>query len=190
MPRKPDSQLEDRIINAAYKLWVDGGEHALTMRAVAEGADTTTPTLYERFKDKSELLSALRARAQRKLFDAIEPARSIAEACRLALDFTIAHGHEYELIAKGWATRYSRKEPSPSLDLIKVRLAEQVGGAPDDHSQIALALATLYQGASLMLVEEGLPPETVSSIKEACVAATDCLVASARKVELPRRAAD
>jgi len=190
MPRHPDSQLEDRIINAAYKLWVDGGEHALTMRAVAKGAGTTTPTLYERFKDKSELLAALRARAQRKLFDAIKPSQSIAEACRFALDFTTAHGHEYELVAKGWAARFSRKEPTPSLDLLKVRLAEQVGGSPDDHSRLALALATLYHGASMMLVEEGVPPETASVIKEACVAATASLVASARRAGFPTGSVD
>jgi len=186
MPRKADSHLEDRILNAAYKLWVDGGEHALTMRAVAKEARTTTPTLYERFKDKSDLLAAIRARAQRKLFDAIEPARSITEACRMALDFTITHTHEYELFSKDWASRFSRGEPTPSLDLIKVRLAEQVGGSPDDQLQLALALAALYNGASMMLVEEGLPAETASAIKEACVAATDSLVASAHKKQIPR----
>jgi AcrR family transcriptional regulator len=190
MPRKPDSQLEQRIINTAYKLWVNGGEHALTMRAVAKGARTSTPTLYERFKDKSDLLSALRARAQQSLFNAIKPARSIAEACRIALDFTVAHGHEYELVAKDWAVRFSRNEPTPSLDLIKVRLAEQLGGSPSDHSQLALALAMLYHGASMMLVYEGVPLETASAIKEACVAATNSLVASARKVEFPRGSTD
>jgi AcrR family transcriptional regulator len=187
MPRKADSQLEDRIINAAYNLWMYGGEQALTMRAVAKEAHTTTPTLYERFKDKSDLLTALRARAQRKLFDAIKPARSITEACRIALDFTVAHGHEYELVGKDWATRFSRGESTPSLDLIKVRLAEQIGGGPNDHSQLALAMATLYHGASTMLVEEGLPIETATAIKEACVAATDSLVASARKKQIPKK---
>jgi AcrR family transcriptional regulator len=186
MPRKPDAQLEDRIINVAYKLWEEGGETALTMRAVAKGARTTTPTLYERFKDKGDLLTALRTRAQRRLFDAIEPARSMAEACRIALDFTVAHGHEYELVAKDWAARFARKEPTPSLDLIKVRLAQQVGGSPSDHSQLALALATLYHGASMILVDERVPPETASAIKEACVAATNSLVASARKSRIPK----
>jgi AcrR family transcriptional regulator len=189
MPRKPDSQLEERIINAAYRLWVNGGERALTMRAVAKEAGTTTPTLYERFKDKNDLLAALRARAQRKLFDAIQSTRSITEACRIALEFTIAHRHEYELVGKDWATRFSRGEPTPSLDLIKARLAEQVGGALNDHSQLALALAMLYQGASMMLVEEGLPGETATAIKEACVAATESLVASAHKKQIPKKLA-
>ena len=87
MPKKPDTQLEDRILSTAYKLWADGGEHALTMRAVARFAHTTTPTIYQRFKDKSALMSAMRARAQQRLLDAINPACSIAAALQIALDF-------------------------------------------------------------------------------------------------------
>jgi hypothetical protein len=42
----------------------------------------------------------------------------------------------------------------------------------------------------MMLLDEGVSPETASAIKAACIAATDSLVASARKVESPRSAAD
>lgn len=188
MPKKPDSQLEDRIINAAYKLWVDGGERSLTVRAVAKAAGTTTPTLYERFRDKGELLVALRGRAQQSLFEAIKPARSLAEACRIALDFTLAHGHEYELIAEDWAARLSRGEPTPSFDLIKERLAEQLGGSPDDNLQLALATATLYHGASMLLLHEGVHPKIIASIKQACISATDALVRDA--AQKSKRAAD
>ena len=190
MPKKPDSQLEGRILNAAYKLWAEGGEHSLTMRAVAKAARTTTPTLYERFKDRKDLLSALRARAQQSLFDAIKPSRSIAEACRLALDFTVKHGHEYELVSKDWAARLSRNEPTPSLDLIKLRLAEQFGGSPSDHMQLALALAALYHGASMLLLDEGIQPRIAAAIKEACIAATNSLVSAARKAESQSISAD
>jgi AcrR family transcriptional regulator len=177
MPRKPDSQLEDRILNAAYTLWVAGGEHALTMRAVAKAARTTTPTLYERFKDRKELLVALRTRAQQGLFDAIKIAPTIGEACRIALDYTAAHRHEYELIAKDWATRVSRNDPTPSFDLIKQRLSEQLGGSPNDHLHLALALATLYHGASMLLLDEGIQPKAAAAVRAACIAATDALVA-------------
>jgi AcrR family transcriptional regulator len=188
MPKKPDSRLEDRILNAAYKLWVDGGEHTLTMRAVAKGAGTTTPTLYERFRDKRALMSALQARAQQNLFEAIKPARSITEASRIAIEFSIAHGHEYQLVAKDWAARLSRQEPTPSFDLIKARLVDQFGGAPDDHLQLALGLVTLFHGASMLLLGEGVHPQTATAIKEACVTAVDTLLASARKTKSLNRA--
>ena len=189
MPRKPDSRLEERILNTAYKLWVQGGEYALTMRAVARGAGTTTPTLYGRFRDKSDLLHALQARAQQNLFEAVKPARSITEACRIAIEFTVAHGHEYELVAKDSGARLSRKEPTPSFDLIKTRLADQFGGAPDDHLQLALGLATLCHGASMLLLGEGVHPQTATEIKLACLSAVDSLVASAARNKLPDRAA-
>jgi AcrR family transcriptional regulator len=185
MPRKPDSKLEQRILNAAFKLWVHGGEHALTMRAVARGAGTTTPTLYERFRDKRALMQALQARAQQNLFEAVKPARSITEACRIAIEFTIAHGHEYELLAKDWGARLSRKDPTPSFDLIKSRLADQLGGASDDHLELALGLVTLYHGASMLLLGEGIHPQTATEIKGACLAAVESLVASAGKHKSP-----
>jgi len=190
MPRKPNPQLEHRILDAAYDLWVKDGERALTMRAVARAANTTTPTLYERFRDKNDLLSAMRARAQQNLFDAIAPSKSVTEACRIALDFTLAHGHEYELLAKNWAARLSRGEPTPAFDLIKMRLAEQFGGSPDDHFRLALGLVTLYHGASVLLLGDGDNPRTAAAIKEACFAAIDTLVASARKAGSTERTAD
>lgn len=181
MPKKPDCHLEDRILNAAYELWKTGGEPSLTMRAVAKAARTTTPTLYERFRHKSDLMAALRARAQRKLYEAIQPSTSIAEACRLALDFTVAHGHEYELVGQDWAARLSSSLPTPSFDLVKLRLAEQLGGAPDDHFRLALSIATLYHGASMLLLGEGIQPRVAAAIRETCVSATDTLVAAAQR---------
>jgi AcrR family transcriptional regulator len=188
MPKKPDAKLENRILNAAYNLWVERGEQGLTMRAVAKAAQTTTPTLYERFRGKGDLLAALRARAQQNLFDAIKPARSIAEACRLALEFTLAHGHEYELIAKEWAARLSRREATPSFDLIKERLAEQLGGSANDHLQLGLALVALYHGASILLLNEGIDPKIAADIRQACVSATDALVQNAARTAESRTA--
>ena len=190
MPRKPDSALEERILNAAYDLWTEAGEHGLTMRAVAKRAKTTTPTLYERFRDKRDLLSALQARAQRSLFNAIKPTKSIGEAFRAAIEFTADHRHEYELMSQNWAARLSRKEPTPSFDLIKARLAEQFGGHPGDHLSLALGLTALYHGASTLLLGEDVDPQTVSAIKEASMAAVDSLVTGARISKFPSRAAD
>jgi len=181
MPRKPDIELESRILNAAYRLWVDQGEHGLTMRSVAKAAGTTTPTLYERFRDKNALMSALRARAQGNLYAAVEPARSLAQVWRLGLEFALAHGHEYELVAKNWAARLSRRDPTPSFDLLKQRLAEELGGTPEEHLRLALALVTLYHGASTLLLAEGLDAKVAATLKQSCLAAVDALVEAARK---------
>ena len=189
MPRKPDRGLESRILNAAYRLWINQGEHGLTMRAVAKAARTTTPTLYERFKDKHALMLALRRRAQQMLLAAIEPAENIVETCRRALDFTSSHIHEYELLAKDWAVRLSRKEPTPSFDLLKERLARQLGGSPDDYLQLALCITMLYHGSSTLLLSDQLDAKTAAFLKESCISAADTLVQDAER-KARRRAAD
>ena len=110
MPRKADVRLESRILDAAYRMWSERGEHALTMRAVASASGTTTPTLYERFSNKDDLLSVLRRRARLNLFSAIKSSRSSAQACRRVLDFFAAHPNDFRLISEDWALAFARKE--------------------------------------------------------------------------------
>ena len=74
MPRKPDVALEGKIVDVAYRLWSEHGEAALTMRAVARAAKTTTPTVYQRFRDKTDLRHFLEERARQKMFDALRSA--------------------------------------------------------------------------------------------------------------------
>ncbi len=53
MSRKPDADLESRILDAAYKLWSKRGEKALTMRGVAKAAGTTLPRCIRGFGTKA-----------------------------------------------------------------------------------------------------------------------------------------
>ncbi len=55
MPRRPDPDLEGKILDAAQKLWKKGGEKALTMRTVARAAGTNTPAVYRRFRDRDDI---------------------------------------------------------------------------------------------------------------------------------------
>ena len=78
MPRQADPQLEQRILDAACRLWSRGGEKALTMRGVAKAAGTTTPTLYERYHDRDDILRAVRFQTRIDLRRA--PAHPVAHA--------------------------------------------------------------------------------------------------------------
>ena len=80
MPRHPDPDLEQRILGAASRLWARGGEKALTMRAVAKAAGTTTPTVYERYRDRDDILRALRLQTRSELFAALSRTRTLREA--------------------------------------------------------------------------------------------------------------
>ena len=59
MPRLPDAALEERIVAAAIRLLDRGGESAITLRAVAKEAGTSTPTIYQRFPDRATLMKKL-----------------------------------------------------------------------------------------------------------------------------------
>jgi AcrR family transcriptional regulator len=190
MPRKADAGLEGRIVDVAYRLWSDKGEKALTMRAVAKAARTTTPTLYERFHDKHDLMEFLRERARRRLFAAIQPAKSAGEICRLALNFISRHGHEYRLLTSEWATRFAQQKSMPSYQFLRERLAEQLGGKPDDHGRLALELIALVHGTAMLRPESDEHRDIAAEFQTACLEACDALieVAAARSARDGKRA--
>jgi len=179
MPRKADARLEGRILTAAYRIWREHGEEALTMRAVARAARTTTPTLYERFSHKSDLLTLLRHRARRNLFSAIRASRSPLDACRRALDFFTAHPNDYRLISEDWAIAFARKEHMPSFEFVKRQLAAQLGGAPGRHTRLALSLVALLHGTATLLHSSDVHKKISRDFRHACISACQSLVHAA-----------
>jgi AcrR family transcriptional regulator len=168
MPRHPDQALEGHILDAAYALWKRGGEKTLTMRAVAKAAGTTTPTVYERFRDKRDILEGLRRRAQQILFEALRAAKDLSDFPRLYLDFALKHRNEYELIHADWAVRFGRDEARPSFELLKDRLAEEMGGKPADYTGLALSVAALAHGTATLLLAEGVHATVSGKLRQAC----------------------
>ncbi|HUC54147.1 MAG TPA: helix-turn-helix domain-containing protein [Candidatus Cybelea sp.] len=179
MPRKADAGLEGRILDAAYHMWSRRGEHALTMRAVARASGTTTPTLYERFFNKEDLLSLLRRRARLNLFSAIKPSRTPAQACRRVLDFFIGNPNDYRLITEDWAMAFARKEHMPSFEFLKRRLAAQLGGKPAQHTSLALALAALLHGTATLLHSVNIHQNISRDFRRACISACEALILAA-----------
>lgn len=188
MPRKADAHLEGRILDAAYRLWSTRGEQGLTMRAVARASGTTTPTLYERISNKGELVSLLRRRARMNLFSAIKPARTPAQVCRRVLDFFIAHPNDYGLISDDWAIAFARKEHMPAFEFLKRRIAQQLGGEPDQHTPVALALVALLHGTATLLHSADSHKQISRDFRRACILACEALIhaASARTAQARR----
>ena len=187
MPRKADARLEARILDAAYRMWSRRGEHALTMRAVARASGTTTPTLYERFSNKEDLLSLLRRRARLNLFSAIKPSRTPAQACRRVLDFFTAHPNDFRLISEDWAIAFARKEDMPSFEFLKRSLASQLGGKPDQHTPVALALVALLHGTATLLHSANSHQKISRDFRSACISACGALIQAAAAKTAPRR---
>jgi len=179
MPRKPDVGLEGRIVDVAYRLWSQQGEASLTMRAVARAARTTTPTLYQRFRNKRELKHFLEERARQKLFDALQPAQTAIDVCRYALRFTAEHSHEYRLLATDWGSRYAHGMPMRSFEYFKRKLASELGGTPGDHQDLAFQLFALVHGTALLRPADAEQEATAAAMEQTCLNACAALVQDA-----------
>jgi AcrR family transcriptional regulator len=152
LPRHPDPELEQRILNAASKLWARGGAKALTMRAVAKAAGTTTPTVYERYHDRNDILRALRRQTRLELFGELSQTRTLAQACERYLAFALGHPHSYEMLFDSVAQPPSLHEPWPSFNFLRHRLAQRLGGGPRDHTRLMLALWSLMHGTAMLII--------------------------------------
>jgi AcrR family transcriptional regulator len=179
VPRQPDPSLEHRILDAASRLWARGGEKALTMRAVAKASRTTTPTVYERYRDRDDILRALRLRTRNELFAAISHTRTLHQAVLAHLEFALDHSHAYEVLFDGVGKPPSLHEPWPSFNLIRERIAERLGGDPKKYTRLMLAVWSLMHGTAMLIIrgcfEGALRTQTVN----ACLEAFDAMLHAA-----------
>ena len=179
MPRQADPQLEQRILDAACRLWSRGGEKALTMRGVAKAAGNTTPTLYERYHDRDDILRAVRIETRVELFAAVSPTRSLAQACRRYLEFAMEHCHAYEVLFDGFAQPPSLHEPWPTFNLMRQRVAERLGGSPRTHTRLMLSLWSLMHGSAMLMIRGGVTGPLRVQMMHACLDAVEAIVGEA-----------
>ncbi len=183
MPRQADPQLEQRILDAACRLWSRGGEKALTMRGVAKAARTTTPTLYERYRDRDDILRAVRIQTRTELFAALDRTRSLTQACERYLEFSLEHRHAYEVLFDGFAQPPSLHEPWPSFNLMRLRLAQRLGGDPRKHTRLMLSLWSLMHGTAMLLIRGGVAGALRTQMVYSCLDAVEAIVAQATRTK-------
>lgn len=181
MPRHPDPDLEQRILGAASRLWARGGEKALTMRAVAKAAGTTTPTVYERYRDRDDILRALRLKTRRELFAALSVTRTLREAFQRQLEFALENSHAYEVLFDGVAKPPSLHEPWPSFNLMRDRIAKRLGGTPRQHTRLMLAVWSLMHGTAMLIIRGGFEGVLRTQTIHACLDAFDGILDSAAR---------
>src|SRR5271169_6835136 len=157
MPRQPDPLLEARILQAARKLFIKGGEKALSMRALARLAHTNTPAVYRRFRNRKAILYVLMKRYQQDLYSALQPSASPQDACQRILDFALARPLEYQLTFAEWFSRF--QERRPNLEYLKVKFAEWLGGLPEDQSSLALGLWAQIHGTAMLMISKAVSAE-------------------------------
>jgi AcrR family transcriptional regulator len=191
VPRHPDPELENRILNAAQRLWRKGAEEALTMRAVAEAAGTNTPALYRRFRNREHILQALLRRVQKDVSEIMLPCRSPEEACQKYLEYALAHPHEYQLFyeyahqlpALNKRDAPHLRESRPTMALMEDKLAMRLGGLPSDHTRLSLALWTVSHGTAMVLISRAIPAQLGDELRSAFVAAVETLIRNASELK-------
>lgn len=181
MPRHADPQLEQRILDAACRLWSRGGGKALTMRGVAKAAGTTTPTIYERYRDREEILRAVRLQTRMELFAALTRTRSLSQACERYLLYALENPHAYEVLFDGFAKPPSLHEPWPSFNLMRIRLAQRLGSAPRKTTRLMLSLWSLMHGTAMLMIRGGATGPLRTQMVHACLDALEAIVCDAER---------
>ncbi len=181
MPRQPDPELEEKILGAASRLWARGGEKSLTMRAVAKAAGTTTPTVYERYRDRDDILLALRMKTRRELFAAMSSTRSLRDAIATYIKFALENRYSYEVLFDGVGRPPSLYEPWPSFNLMRVRLAQQLKETPRQNNRLMLAIWCLMHGTAMLIIRGEFEGALRVQAVHACMDAVDNLIRIAAK---------
>lgn len=191
MPRRPNPDLESKILDAAQKLWKKGGGKSLTMRTVARAAGTNTPAVYRRFRDRDDILRGLLQRIRREIAAALEGISSPEEGCERYLDYALSHPREYELFFQQeyelfYSSRSIRAGVKPTgrpvREAMKRQLTEKLGGSPDDHDRLLMALLMLVHGAAMLLISKVIPPKDTEEARSVFTASVAALLATADRV--------
>jgi len=176
VPRHPDPELEQRILTAASRLWARGGEKALTMRAVAKAAGTTTPTVYERYRDREDIRRALRLKTRRELYSALSNTRTLRDAIERQLQFALDNTHAYQVLFDGVGKPPSLYEPWPSFNLMRERLAEKLGGSLRQRNRLMMAIWCLVHGTAMLIIRGNFEGALRTQALNACLDAVDNLL--------------
>jgi AcrR family transcriptional regulator len=170
MPPIADKHLEDRILRAAHRLLRARGEQGLTLRAVANEAETTTPTLYSRFRCKDALCLALASRFHDELAVDLLSSPTLEQGHRRYLAYVEAHPREYELLRSYWGHFFTT--PRPVRAWLLTQLAARLGGKPEEYSAVYDGIFLVCHGASTLLISA--PNESVlEATRQICIRVCD-----------------
>jgi len=190
MPRQLDAGLEDRVLNAAHTLWQRGGDKALTMRAVARAAGTNTPAVYRRFKNRQDLVRALLRRIASRIGERFHQAQTIEDMAEAYVDSALRKPHEYELFyahARELSPRKAAGQPRPirqsrpNFALLEQLLVKRLGGAPQDHTNLALAIWATLHGTTMLLLARSIPEGHEEELRGACRKTVRALISSSMR---------
>jgi AcrR family transcriptional regulator len=187
MPRQPDPDLEERILKAAHALWRRGGDKALTLRAVAQAAGTNTPAVYRRFRNRRELVRGLLGITVARIGKIFAAGATIEQMTEAYVDLALEQPREFELFytharemapPKRSGVPKPIRESRPNFALLEQTVAKRVGGSPEDHTRLALALWATIHGTSVILLSRGIEGHE-EELRSACRTAVKTMIDAA-----------
>lgn len=119
--RPRDREAEERIIDAALRVYAEGGWSSFNIAAVARRAGVGKSTIYLRWADKDALLNDAVARRGEKLED-IDTGSLRGDVAELAIRF-----HRHLQTSLGWVTLRIALDKTRSPDLLGGFLRDVVG---------------------------------------------------------------
>ncbi|MCI2419101.1 TetR/AcrR family transcriptional regulator [Saccharopolyspora sp. K220] len=163
-------RLRDEILLVAERMLVESGtEDVLTLRAVAERAGVTTPSVYRHFASKDQLVEAVCLRAWDGLGSRIreacarltDPFIALGQCGRAYIRFALDHPVQYRVLMM---RRAAGPEVSPASEACFGYMVDAVAACVDngvlrgEPRTLALSLWSAMHGcASLLIAQPSLP---------------------------------
>lgn len=100
------ADFRERLCGAAERLFAEKGPDAVTMRQLAAELGVSPMTPYRYFRDKEDILAAVRTNGFNRFAETLEKARGAAKGARAKgaavgeayVDFAFEHPHTYKLM--------------------------------------------------------------------------------------------
>jgi len=177
LTRAPDPQLEQRVAKAALRLLDAGGVPAITLRAVAREARTTTPSIYGRFTNRDKLLQSMKHEAGMEAVGAVRRARNTSDFIKRVVEFGLRHPRRLELIVDAFGSRLAaNQQPMPVYELLKEQLTEETGVQGTKREQLAMAVASLALGTTRGMIAAGNDTPMAKDLYRTCLGALQLLL--------------
>jgi AcrR family transcriptional regulator len=166
------ADFRERLCEAAERLFAERGPDAVTMRQLASELGVSPMTPYRYFKDKEDILAAVRTNGFDRFAQALERARDGAKGARARgvavgqayVDFAFQHPHTYKLMFDlnqpheddyPDLVRAGRRASETMTAWVKDQIAE--GVMAGDPEQIGLMFWSSVHGAVVLELAGKLP---------------------------------
>lgn len=181
-PRTNDEAVRGRLLAAATELLAERAAEAVTVRAVAEHAESSAAAIYTLFGGRAELLAeATRAAAEGLVaaLGAVPPTddahADIRDLARVYRTWALGNRHLYQALFRGARRTNPQGDPQatdPAAPLVAaVRRAIAQGVVAGDPTEVALTCWSVVHGVVSLELDGALADSVSERVFDAAVAA-------------------